>query len=900
MKDSPTTDSSNWYRDPDALVEKLRNSDHFSPAKAPSLDGFDDLREIGRGGQAAVYLGIQRSTKRRTAIKVLLDGAFSSEVNRRRFEREIELVAGLRHPNILRVYDSGVSQDGHPYCVMEYIEGIPLDEHIANVKKSKSQKAKNRAILSLFVEICEAVNYAHQRGVIHRDLKPSNIRIDSAGRAQILDFGLAKATEDESTRLPGQSAMTLTGQFLGSLAWASPEQAKGDSSSLDIRTDVYSLGVMLYHALVDKFPYDVSGSVHDVLDNILNAEPVRPSSIRHEIDDELQAIILKCLNKAPERRYQTAGELASDLRCYLAGEPIAARADSTWYVLRKTFHRHKLATFTTALILMVIGVALVVSIGFWRQAVSQRDRTETALLEASAVNKFLQDMLSSIDPEIAQGRAVSVRELVDEASKTLDKRFAHQPLVRASLHATIGNAYLNLGEFEKAQPHLREAYDIRLAEQGPEHEQTLSSMNDLGRLLTEMERLDEAEHLLASAKVTAARVLGPTHKLTISLQGNYAYLLDWMGRTEEAEALYRRVLAAQERSPGTDRHAATITKNNLATMIELRGDYAGAEKLYRQVYETRLDLRGPDHPSTLLAQSNVAQVMVSLGRLSEAEAALRQVSDAMKRVLGPDHPTTLNALNSLGTCLNDQGRYEEAAQLYRRNIVTLRRILGPTHDATMLAQNNLATALLHLDKFVEAESVLRHNLRVYTKKYGDEDYRTLLVMHNLSRAIEGQKRPGEAEALLRTVYETRRKVLGELHPETLTTLNNLAFTVLDQNRAGEAEPLFRQTVSGFEQAMPEGHWIVAVARGGLGKCLTSLRRFKEAETQLLAAYKIERKTLGPDHKFTKNTAGYLAALYEAWGHPEKAAQYRTSTPVLASGDEESDGDTGGNDADAGD
>ena len=193
MTDSPRTDSSNWYRDSDALVKKLRDAGHFAPFKAPRLEGFDDLREIGRGGQAAVYSGIQRSTKRRTAIKVLLDGAFTSEANRRRFEREIEIVAGLQHPNILQVYDSGISPDGHPYCVMEYIEGIPLDEHIEKVKKSKSQNAKKsksqraitEAIPLLFVEICEAVNYAHQRGVIHRDLKPSNIRIDRSEERRV-------------------------------------------------------------------------------------------------------------------------------------------------------------------------------------------------------------------------------------------------------------------------------------------------------------------------------------------------------------------------------------------------------------------------------------------------------------------------------------------------------------------------------------------------------------------------------------------------------------------------------------------------------------------------------------------------------------------------------------------
>jgi serine/threonine protein kinase/tetratricopeptide (TPR) repeat protein len=885
-------------------VEKLRNAGHFAPSKAPRLDGFDDLREIGRGGQAAVYSGIQRSTRRRTAIKVLLDGAFSSEAKRRRFEREIELVAGLRHPNILRVYDSGVSQDGHPYCVMEYIEGIPLDEHVGNVKKSKSQKAepsKRRSAITeeiprLFVEICDAVNHAHQRGVIHRDLKPSNIRIDSDGHPQILDFGLAKAVEDDSMRLPGQSGMTLTGHFLGSLAWASPEQAKGDPSAIDIRTDVYSLGVMLYHALTDRFPYDVSGSVHAVLDNILNAEPDRPHRSCDKIDDELQAIVLKCLNKEPNRRYQTAGELGNDLRCYLAGAPISAKDDSPWYALRKTLHRHKLVAVTSSFILTVITVAMVVSITFWRQAVADRDRAGTALREASAVNKFLQDMLGSIDPQIAQGREASVREIVDEASHQLDARFGDQPLVRASLHMTIGNAYLGLGEYEKSEPHLRSAYDIRLREQGPEHEQTLSSINELGRLLIEMEHLDEAEPLLAPARVTADRVLGPEHELTLALQSNYAYLLDWMGHREEAEALFRSVLAIQQRSFDENHHATTITMNNLATMIELRGDFVGAEELFRQVYETRLRLNGPDHPSTLLAQANVAQAMSNLGQFSESEAELRRVIDGMKRVLGPEHPTTLNFINGLGTCLNNQGRYAESEHLYREIMEPLTRVLGPTHDGTMFARNNIATALLNQDKFSEAETAIREDLIVLREKYGDEDHRTLMAMHNLAGAIEGQNRLGEAEALLRKVIEARRRVIGELHPDTLGSLNNLAWNLFNQERAGEAEPLFRQAVDGYKQSMPDGHWAVAVARGGWGNCLVSMQRFEEAEAQLLQAYEVERKALGVDHAFTKKAAGYLAKLYDAWGDPAKAAAYRAATPIAASnGGEPTAGSADGDD-----
>lgn len=903
-------------------------------------------RVIARGGMGIVYEAEQDRPRRIVALKVMRPGLLHAS-SRQRFQHEVETLGRLQHPNIARIYEADIHEDAAvpgeavPFFAMEYIEGRPLIEYAVH------NHLDTRPRMGLLIQVCQAVHFAHQRGIIHRDLKPENILVVneseprrspaaeqqstrgtspssmvtprtrasaptdglssaashdtgalSLGRPKILDFGIAKAT---GTDVQITTLQTDVGEVIGTVPYMSPEQLLGDSRDLDARSDVYALGVLMFELLAGRLPHDIENKpVAEVMRIVRDEKTPSLSTISKVFRGDIETIVGKAMEKEKTRRYQSAHELAADIERYLTDKPIAARGDSAWYTLQKTLRRHKLVSTLSSLILVVIGVALVVSIGFWRQAVTERDRTETALQEASAVNSFLQDMLGSINPEIARGRIVSVREIVDEASRELDTRFADQPLVRASLHATIGNTYLKLGEYGVSEPHLRSAYDIRLREQGPEHEKTLSSIDDLGRLLTEMERLDEAEQVLASARTTAERVLGPEHESTLSLQKNYAYLLDWQGRVDEAEALYRSVLAIEKRSFDDHHHATLVTMNNLATMIELKGDYAGAEELYQEVYETRLRNLGPDHPATLLAQSNLAQGMANLGRLSEAESTLRQAKAGMERILGHDHPTTLNTINSLGTCLNDQGRYAESEKLYRENMEILRRVLGPTHDATMLARNNIATALISQDRFAEAEVVLKEDLAVFRNKYGDEDYRTLTRMHNLASAIDGQKRFGESEALLRTVLETRRRVLGDLHPDTLSSLNNLAWNLFDQGRAGEAEPMFRQAVDGYSQTMPEGHWIVAVYRGGLGNCLTSLQRFEEAEALLLESYEVEHKVLGPDHKFTKKVAGYLEELYEAWGYPEKAAEYRTLSSMLESSGEESDGDAGSVDVTAND
>ncbi len=309
-----------------------------------AIPGYRILCELHRGGQGVVYKALQESTLREVAIKVIGEGPFAGSCGHVRFEREVQILGQLDHPNIVTIHDSGLAA-GIRYLVMNYIAGQPLDVYVRTAGREGSEARRGlsvRSILGLFAEICDAVNAAHLRGITHRDLKPSNIRVDVNGKPHILDFGLAKLDVAGVGPEAASQANTLTGQFLGSLPWASPEQVEGHPGKIDVRTDVYSLGVNLYHALTGRFPYEVAGNLRDVLDNILKAEPVRPSAIRPRIDEEVETIVLKCLQKEPQRRYQSAGELARDLRHYLAGDPIDAKRDSTWYVLRKMMRRHRI------------------------------------------------------------------------------------------------------------------------------------------------------------------------------------------------------------------------------------------------------------------------------------------------------------------------------------------------------------------------------------------------------------------------------------------------------------------------------------------------------------------------------------------------------------------------------
>jgi serine/threonine protein kinase/WD40 repeat protein len=383
----------------------------------PELPGYDLAAEIHRGGQGVVYRAQQRSTGRTVAIKFLRAGSFSPSHERVRFEREIHVLGQLNHPNIVGIIDSGIAAGG-AYFVMDYIDGRRLDEWVSDwradrlrtegpgpveavFRSRRGGKSGFGQALQLFIRVCDAVSAAHLRGVIHRDLKPSNVLVDSAGEPHILDFGLAKVVDGQWDL--GKSEVTQTGHFMGSLPWASPEQAAGASAQVDVRTDVYSLGVMLYQTLTGRFPYPVSGNVRAVLERIATAEPARPSTVNRAIDDEVSTIVLKCLAKEPERRYQSAGELARDLRHYLNDEPIEAKRDSTWYVLRKTLRRHRMALSVGAGFVALVAASAVLA---WVLSVrASRSAAEARAAQQRAVENLHSALIAQAHAIRLSGRA---------------------------------------------------------------------------------------------------------------------------------------------------------------------------------------------------------------------------------------------------------------------------------------------------------------------------------------------------------------------------------------------------------------------------------------------------------------------------------------------------------------
>ncbi len=824
-----------------ARVEKTR-------ALPAQIGGYRVIREVGIGGMGVVYEAEQENPRRRVALK-MLRSAIASPMQLRRFQLEAQVLGEMQHPGIAQIYEAGDAEaggGGHPYFAMEFIDGVPLVRH------AEASGLAVRQRLALFAQVCDAVQYAHGRGVVHRDLKPANILVDRADRAKILDFGVARVTSGD---IQLTQSNTDAGQVIGTLPYMSPEQVAGEPAAIDFRCDVYALGVILFELLTGQLPYDLSRqSIAKAVQIIQEREPLRLGSVDKSLRGDLDTIVSKAIEKDKDRRYLSAAELAADVRRFLADEPILARPATAMYQLRKFTRRNKalvVGLITTMVVLVagtVVSLSQAVRAGRAERLATQRlGEAELARAEAenrqreaerqanisAAVVRFLKDdLLAAVDPGQTPNPQISMREVVDAAAGRVEGAFDAQPAVEASIQLTVGETYQNLGLFDRAEVHLSRGLELSRRVYGETHAATLSATGQFGHLRQQQGQFEEAEKLLTGARETSLRTLGAKDDVTRQLSVTLGALYLSQGRYEEAEPLYLAILEEAENSSGDAASSALAAMNNLGALYGTKGRFADAARLLRKVAELSRKAHGGEHPETISALFNVANTFSAQGKYAEAEPILKDVLEAARRVLGDKHPTTLRAMHDLAISYNGRGAREEAIPLLEQSLSGLREAVGEDHPDTLRSMNTLAGLYL----------------------------------------LQG--RLPEAEPLYAASLENRRRVLGEDHLETAVSRATLAALYNKLGRYDAAEPLLVAALSTARAQLSPGHYYVGAFLRYYGDCLTGLRKFAEAERALEESYEILEGALGGAHEQTQGTVKLLVKLHEAGGHPDRADEWK--------------------------
>jgi tetratricopeptide (TPR) repeat protein len=691
-----------------ALLEP--NTPTGARASAAPLLAFSDyelLEEIARGGMGVVYRARQVSLNRPVAIKLMLGGYLANAAGMQRFRAEAETAAQLHHPNIVAIYEVG-DHEGQPFFSMELVAG----RNLAQVVRDESLPSRKAA--AYLKAIAEAVQYAHSRSVLHRDLKPSNILIDENDQPRITDFGLAKRLSDPqlSTTDP---QLTLTGQVLGSPSFIPPEQAAGQKDAIGPASDVYSLGAILYQLLTGRPPF-VAETLTQTLRMVVEQEPVPPRLLNASVPRDLETICLKCLDKDPTRRYETAKGLAADIVRHLNNEPIVARPPSQLYRFQKAIQRNKLAFGAATSVVFALSIGLGVSTwAFLREkqarrevaarAQSEHDAKEAEIAQrkrAEEVSDFLTKAFRSPDPT-RDGRTITIAEVLDRDARDLEDKFSADPETKAKLMYTIASSYLALGLHDRALPLLEQCVGLNNRALGPEHLETLWCKQTLAMEYWQRGRLNEAIPLAEEIlKVRRAR-LGPDHPDTLNAAmsvGNYYWSSD---RKQEGLALMEGTLKTLKATLGADRVETFWPTTGLADIYRQLGRIQDALGLDEPLLEFRRTKFGPDHPETLHSMRAVAQDYIELGRLQEAVEMLQKTIRLSRTRLGPEHRQTLLATWQLAGALRDQGKLAEAEAMFRENLAISRKALGNENAETISLLKGLNETLRRENRAVETE-----------------------------------------------------------------------------------------------------------------------------------------------------------------------------------------------------
>ncbi len=875
---------------------------------------------IGRGGMGSVWRARQTApVKRFVAVKLIKAGMDSKQVVAR-FEAERQALALMDHPNIAKVLDGGLHEH-RPFFVMELVKGVPITEYCDRHRLTPKDR------LALFVPVCQAIQHAHQKGIIHRDIKPSNVLIalyDDQPVVKVIDFGVAKATGGTLTE---HTIDTGFGGVVGTPQYMSPEQATFNNLDVDTRSDVYSLGVLLYELLTGSPPFSNQDlqkrGLLEMLRVVREEEPPRPSTKLSTADalptlsanrgtepnkltgllrNELDWVVMKALEKDRSRRYETANGFAADVQRYLSGEAVHAHPPSASYRLRKFVRRNRPQVIAAALVLAALVAGVVgTSVGLVRanraaeqerhakvreaeraegerqakiDADAKRQEAERNLAFAKKGNEILGSVFAALDPKANYSTVAALRNaLRDNLAKAvgeLDGSAIGDPLEVAEMQHTLGLSLLGLGEANLAIDVFAKSFATNKERLGADDHQTLNVMDSLASGYRAAGKMDRALPLYEETLKLATTKLGADHRDTLVSMNNLASGYQTAGKMDRALPLYEETLKLRIAKLGADHSDTLVSMNNLASGYQAVGKMDRALPLLEETLRLTTAKLGADHPETLNSMNNLAMGYQAVGKMDRALPLLEETLALRTAKLGADHPDTLMSMNNLASGYHAVGKMDRALPLFEKTLRLMTAKLGADHPETLMSMNNLAGSYQAVGKMDRALPLFEEALRLRSAKLGADHPDTLISMGNLAAAYPAVGKMDRALPLYEETLRLKTAKLGADHPQTLVSMNNLARGYQAVGKMDRALPLFERAATGMETRRFQDEYAKPII-SNTSAAYETAQQFDKAEAwrrKWLAVVKAEAGVASPAYAGELAALGLLLLKQQKWADAE--------------------------------
>ncbi len=883
------------------------------------IGNYKIISQIAEGGMGSVFLAERADGQfeQKVALKLIKPGMNSNEIIKR-FQFERQILARLQHPNIARLLDGGLTEGNLPYFTMEYVEGDNIDIYCDKNNLSINERLK------LFSEVCSAIQYAHQNLVIHRDLKPSNIIIKKDGTVKLLDFGIAKVfTEDNSFE---QSALTRTGIYVMTPEYASPEQIKGES--ITTSTDIYSLGLILYQLITGEKAYEIKTKSPLELEKIICfTEPAKPSSaikLLHTKDKfkaekiseahktnldkliktlsgDLDNICLMALRKEPERRYSSAEQFQQDIVNYLEGRPVSARQNTIIYRTRKFITRHKISVISAVSIFLM---ATLLTTFYTIQLKKERDKAQIEAQKAEEVSKFLTNIFKLSDPYQARGETITARELLDKGAQKINQELSDQPDVKATMLSLIGGVYTNLGLFDKSEPLLSEALEIRKKVNSNGMEEA-KSLRDLGQLYTYMGEYSKAETLLTKAvyiyKINSAKeddnygwILGDLawvfksrgsysksdslyqkaievlkknkandNEDLLTMMNNFALELHEEGKYDEAETTFNETLRLQKKLYGDKPHPEiSTTTYNLAELLRDRGKYDEAEKMFKTSLAMDMKLSGPENPDVAYSLQGLASVYKIKGNFEEAKKLFLKVLNMREKFLGENHPDVAYAISNLGLLYYGEQKYDSAKKYYEKALILHKKLNGPNHPSVAICLNKLGFINYKKGNYKKAENQIRQSMRIVEKSIGKKNLTYASDLLNMAFIKSVSKDFDSVAILNKEVLKTAEETMGTYKsPFMAGCYSGMAELAIIENDFKKADSLYAISLNMYRQVAGDDNISTINAKYDYCKLLIKIDSLNKASSFVKNNMQILKNNLEGDSWEIAEGKSLLGEIY---------------------------------------